>query len=70
MNLNRVKDLIKNHIGIKHKFRYIGARNQIDEFDGVITKCFPSIFIIETDNQVIKSFTYNDFIIKNIKIIS
>ena len=46
MNLNRVKDLIKNHIGIKHKFRYIGARNQIDEFDGVITKCFPSIFII------------------------
>ena len=70
MNLNSIKELLKKEVGISHKFRYRGVRNQIDEFEGIITKCFPSIFIIETNNHVIKSFTYNDFIIKNLKILS
>lgn len=70
MNLDRAKEMVKENVGLNLKFIYRGARNQIEEFEGKIIKCYPAIFIIETDNHIIKSFTYNDFIIKNIKFIS
>lgn len=70
MNLDRAKEIVRERIGLDLKFIYRGARNQIEEFEGKIIKCYPAIFIIETDNHIIKSFTYNDFIIKNIKFIS
>ena len=70
MNLNRVKEMFKEKINIPCSFVYKGPRNQIEEFDGKIIQCFPSIFIVCTTDNVIKSFTYNDFIMKNIKITS
>ena len=69
MNLDAAKNKIKSYLGNNYKFIYKGARNQIEEFNGKIVKCYPSIFIIETDNHIIKSFTYNDFIIRNIIIV-
>ena len=69
MNLDIVKEKVKSYLGIHHKFIYRGARNQIEEFSGRITKCYPHIFIIETDEHIIKSFTYNDYVIRNIKIV-
>ena len=69
MNLNKIRDIIKTYMGKEHKFIYKGTRNQIEEFTGTITNCFPSIFIIETTSGI-KSFSYNDFIIKSIKIIN
>ena len=68
MNLDRAKEKIRSYQGKTYNFIYRGTRNQIEEFEGVITKCFSSVFIIETNTGVIKSFTYNDFIVKNIKI--
>lgn len=70
MNLDYAKNKIKEKLGIPLKFIYKGARNQVEEFEGTIVKCFPSVFIVETTDNVIKSFTYNDFIIKSIRIIS
>ena len=70
MNLDYAKELIKKELGKKLNFIYRGSRNQIEEFEGVIEKCYPSIFIIKTKDNIIKSFTYNDFIIKNLKIIT
>lgn len=70
MNLDSVKKYIYEQKGISHVFLYKGTRNQTEEFLGTIIKCFPSIFIIITNNNVIKSFSYNDFIIKNLKILS
>lgn len=69
MNLDIVKSKIKEKVGLRLKFIYRGTRNQIEEFEGKIIKCYPHIFIIETDENIIKSFTYSDFIIRNIKII-
>lgn len=69
MNLDSAKKKVYEMLGKQYKFVYRGARNQIEEFRGKIVKCYPSIFIIETDNHVIKSFTYSDFIIRNIKIL-
>ena len=70
MNLDAAKRLVKEKLNIPLKFIYKGMRNQVEEFEGKIIKCYPSIFIIQTNNNIIKSFSYNDFIIKNIKIIS
>ena len=70
MNLDSVKKYIYEQKDIPHVFLYKGTRNQLEEFSGVIKKCFPAIFIIVTEDNVIKSFSYNDFIIKNLKILS
>ena len=68
MNLSTVKKSIMEMLGNHYHFVYRGSRNQVEEFDGIILKCFPSIFLIQLDDGTCKSFSYNDFIIKNIKI--
>lgn len=70
MNLTQIKRYILSKKNQYYHFIYKGPRNQIEEFDGIITDCFPSIFIVVTKDNVTKSFSYNDFIVKNIKIIS
>ncbi len=70
MNLDSVKKYICEQKDVPHVFLYKGSRNQLEEFSGVITKCFAAVFIIVTDDNVIKSFSYNDFIVKNLKILS
>lgn len=70
MNLDTAKKLVLEQKGKKHHFVYIGNRNQIEEFDGKIIKLYPAIFLIELDNGMIKSFTYSDYVIRTIRIIS
>lgn len=70
MNLSNIKKDIIKELGVIHLFRFRGMRNQTQEFTGYIKKCYPAVFIIETTEGVLKSFSYNDYIIDNIKIIS
>ena len=70
MNLNVAREAIREKINQTCFFIYKGPRNQIEEFKGKIIKCFPSVFVVCTTDNVIKSFSYSDFVIKNIKIIS
>ena len=70
MNLDFVKNNIAKELGISHHFLLSGSRNQIREFEGTIIKVFPAIFIIELKDGSILSFSYGDYVIKNIKIIS
>lgn len=69
MILSKIKKLISDNIGVKHKFVFHGTRNQNEEFFGIITKVFPAIFLIELDNGQIKAYSYNDFLIGNLEII-
>ena len=63
MNKSIVRDSIETIKGKKIHFKYNGSRNQIEEFDGIIDNTYNSVFIIKlSDNQGIKSFTYNDII--------
>ena len=63
MNKSIVKEKIKSIKGQKIHFKYNGSRNQIEEFDGIIDNTYNSVFIIRlTENQSIKSFSYNDII--------
>ena len=70
MNLDSVRKYIKSNMNIHYNFVYKCPRNQVEKFGGKITKCYKSIFIIEDDNSIIRSFSYNDFIIKNLKILT
>lgn len=66
MNLDEVKRRVSKYLGKKYHFIYKGARGQTEEFDGIITKMYSSTFLIELDDNRVKSFSYADFVIKNI----
>ena len=70
--INKIKEDIINKKGEKHHFRFNGARNQIEEFDGIITEVYNSIFIIKiiNDKEEVKSFTYSDILIENLEVIN
>ena len=57
--IEKIKNKIKEYKGKKIKFRYNGSRNQIQEFEGIVTKCYKNLFLIEGEN-FIKTYTYSD----------
>ena len=69
MNIEKIKSRIDFYKGKKLNFRFNGARNQIEEFNGIITNMYPSIFIVKLiDNNSIKSFSYSDVLIHKLVI--
>lgn len=69
MMLNNVKKFVFSNVNKSFIFRFNGNRNQSEEFFGKIIAVYPSIFIIELDNKIIKSFSYSDLLINNLEII-
>ena len=69
--INEIKKTIENKKGKKLKFKYKGARNQTEEFDGEIINVYNTVFTIKTgDNiKIIKSFTYGDILTETLEII-
>ena len=68
--ISKIKNQLQEQIGITHHFRFNGARNQIEEFDGYIENTYNFIFTIKPINDTrIKSFTYSDVLIENLEII-
>ena len=57
MMIENVKKVVMQNKGIPCFFRFHGARNQIDEFRGVIINLYPSIFTILSDATAIYSFS-------------
>ena len=70
MTIGMAKQLVKDNKGEIHSFRFRGARNQIEEFQGIITDTYPAIFIIRLQNEKIRSFSYSDVLIDNLKILN
>ena len=68
--INKIKEDIVNKKGKRLKFRFNGARNQIEEFEGIIVGTYNYIFTIKiiSDNDELKSFTYSDVLIDNLEI--
>ncbi len=71
MNVEKIRNEMSQKKGKLLKFKFNGARNQIEEFEGRIIDTYPAVFIIETQTQDnrIKSFTYSDILIENLEII-
>ena len=70
MNLTIAKTYIENQLNVFHTFQYRGSRNIVDEFSGRIVFCFSSIFLILTENNQYKCFSYNDYIANFFRFIS
>ena len=69
MNIDKIKDKVDLCVGKKMSFRFNGARNQIEEFTGIIEDTFPSVFIVRViDDNRIKSFSYSDVLIHKLVI--
>ncbi len=69
MTIGMAKQLVKDNKGTTHYFRFRGARNQIEEFEGIITDIYPAIFIIKQQDEKIRSFSYSDVLIDNLRIL-
>ncbi len=69
MTLDKVREMVLQNKDILHSFRFKGARNQVDEFSGVITDVYPAIFIIRLDDTKVKSFSYSDILVENLEIV-
>ncbi len=69
--IDKIKESIRNKKGKELHFRFNGARNQIEEFNGIIVETYNYIFTIKTisDKEELKSFTYSDVLIENLEIL-
>lgn len=67
--IGKIKNNLKDKKGKNLHFKFNGARNQIEEFNGSIENMYNFIFTIKTDDNKIKSFTYSDILIENLEII-
>lgn len=63
-----VKKALIPHVGKKVKIKYNLGRNKYEVFEAKIIKIYNSVFLVELDNNLIKSFSFADIITKIIKI--
>ena len=69
MNINTIKNNINSQKGKIIKFKYNGARNQIEEFSGTIENTYNAIFTIRLkDDAKIKTFTYSDVLTESLEL--
>ena len=68
--INKIREDVESKKGQILKFRHNGARNQIEEFKGIIIDTYNYVFTIKTidEKETIKSFTYSDILIDNLEI--
>ena len=71
-NINQVRRAVKNHIGSKVIIHANKGRHKVDITEGVITETYPSIFLIQVENDVedsfkTVSFSYSDVLTKDVQ---
>jgi uncharacterized protein Veg len=69
MMIDKVKSIIIKNVGLKHKFKFNGSRNQIEEFEGIINNYYPKVFTILVNDNTIKSFSYSDIVTGALEVI-
>lgn len=67
MNINLIKNEIREKINSKVLVSVYGMRNRVNRYEGVIYKVYPNIFTI-MENGEEKSFPYRDIITGDVKI--
>lgn len=69
--ITKIKENLEKEKGKYLHFKFNGARNQIEEFDGYIENTYNYVFTIKLNNENrVKSFTYTDILIDNLEIIN
>ncbi len=72
--ISQVRRVVNNHIGSRVKVLENQGRHRVDVTEGVITETYPSIFLIQVENEVEEgfktvSFSYSDVLTKDIKMV-
>ena len=71
-NINQVRKAVNSHIGSKVKIHANKGRHRVDVTEGVITETYPSIFLIQVENDMENSFktvsfSYSDVLTKDVR---
>ena len=71
MRIEKIKEILSENRGNLLHFRYNGARNQTEEFDGYIDGLYNSVFTIKVNSfpHLLKCFNYSDKINKTLEIL-
>lgn len=67
MNINIIKNKLKEFINQKLKIKVFIGRNKCEYYEGLIDKMYDNIFTIKTETGI-KSFSYSDIATKTIVI--
>lgn len=67
--IEKIRDKVTKNVGLSHKFRFNGSRNQVEEFEGVINNTYNKVFTILVNNYIIKSFSYSDILTNNLEVL-
>lgn len=65
MNLDEIKNNIKNHVGNNVEVRIYGMRNKKDIIFGIIDKVYPNLFVVK-NNREVRSINYCDIATKEV----
>lgn len=70
MTIDKVKEVLKNHIGDTVTIKYNLGRNKHESYDVKIKELYQYVFLVEMESNqdTVKSFSYSDVITKTIKI--
>ena len=69
MTKSEIMEKLNNHIGSYVTIKYNLGRNKYEKYHVKIKELYNNIFLVELkDDNIIKSFSYNDVITKTIKI--
>ena len=70
MTIDGVKQTLRDHIGDVVTINYNLGRNKYESYDVKIKELYQHIFLVEVESNqsVIKSFSYSDVITKTIRI--
>lgn len=69
MTKSEIIEKLNNHIGSYVTIKYNLGRNKYEKYHVKIKELYSNIFLVELkDDNIIKSFSYNDVITKTIKI--
>ncbi len=71
-DIRKVRLSVDKNIGNKVKIRANRGRHKIDVTEGVISKTYPSIFLVEIENKLddtiqTVSFSYTDVLTKDVQ---
>ena len=71
-DIRKVKLSVDKNIGNRVKIRANRGRHKIDITEGVICETYPSLFLIEVENELDEgtqkiSFTYTDVLTKDVR---
>ena len=68
MTIEKIKNDIDNNLVESVKVIYNCRRNKKEEYFGVITETYNYIFVIKTDLEETKSFSYRDILTNTLEV--